>query len=534
MGQWQPMAPGGAGPSLVERLGREGAGSRLLAWVGAAVTLLGIVLLLVLAVQRGWLGPLPRVLGGAAFGLALVGTGMWLHRSPSGRTGALALAATGIATLYLAVVAATTLYGFLPTALGLGFGLAVAVGGLWLAARWDSETLGAAVVVGCAVCAPMITRGFTPELVTFLLAVQVATAPAQARRGWTAVAISAGVPPLFASVVCTALTQGDWPATFTALGAGAVGIALALVQLRRRVDEPAVLALLAAAAAPALFAALFLAKPSSVLVAGGVAVPLLGLWAAGRLLPGHAGDVAAAVGLVAVLEATLTWFDGRAVATVLLGEAIALALVALWTTGRRVGLAGAIGFGAIGCGFALARDLPPALLLRFDTHSPADLAGGAVVAVLILGFAITLAWVAVRLGVFPAPSKNLAPWVAAGVAALYGAAGALLCCALLLLPDRTGFLAGHAAVTVSWAVAALVLLIRGIRRVTVAAQMTGLVLVGAAVLKLVLFDLATLDGMARVTAFLGAGLILLAAGTRYARLVTTRQDSAEPAGVRQK
>jgi uncharacterized membrane protein len=51
---------------------------------------------------------------------------------------------------------------------------------------------------------------------------------------------------------------------------------------------------------------------------------------------------------------------------------------------------------------------------------------------------------------------------------------------------------------------------------------SGLVLVGAAVLKLVLFDLATLDGMARVAAFLCAGLVLLAAGTRYARLVASR------------
>jgi uncharacterized membrane protein len=47
-------------PSLVEALGKEGAGSRVLAWVGGAVTLLGIVLLLVLAIQRGWLGPLPQ------------------------------------------------------------------------------------------------------------------------------------------------------------------------------------------------------------------------------------------------------------------------------------------------------------------------------------------------------------------------------------------------------------------------------------------------------------------------------------------
>ncbi|EOD68001.1 hypothetical protein H480_13543, partial [Amycolatopsis vancoresmycina DSM 44592] len=169
-------------PTLGEKLGREGAGSRVLAWVGGAVTLLGVVLLLVLAVQRGWLGPLPRVLVGAAFGLALTGTGVWLHRKPAGRTGAFALAATGIATLYLDAVAATTLYGFLPVLAGLAAGLVVAVGGLLVAVRWESPLLASAVVVGCVVCAPMIVRGFTPELVTFLLMVQLATAPVQLRR----------------------------------------------------------------------------------------------------------------------------------------------------------------------------------------------------------------------------------------------------------------------------------------------------------------------------------------------------------------
>jgi hypothetical protein len=44
--------------------------------------------------------------------------------------------------------------------------------------------------------------------------------------------------------------------------------------------------------------------------------------------------------------------------------------------------------------------------------------------------------------------------------------------------------------------------------------------------KLILFDLVALDGLARVAAFLGAGL-LLAAGTRHARLVA----EAEPAAV---
>ena len=45
----------------------------------------------------------------------------------------------------------------------------------------------------------------------------------------------------------------------------------------------------------------------------------------------------------------------------------------------------------------------------------------------------------------------------------------------------------------------------------------GLALAGCAVAKLLLFDLATLDGIVRIVAFLGAGLALLAMGTGYAR-----------------
>jgi uncharacterized membrane protein len=134
---------------------------------------------------------------------------------------------------------------------------------------------------------------------------------------------------------------------------------------------------------------------------------------------------------------------------------------------------------------------------------------------LIAATAATLGWAAHRLGVRSRPL-----WTTAAVTVLYGAATAVLSIGLLISPDRTGFLVGHTLVTVSWTVGALVLLIRGID--VVAARVAGLALVGAALAKLVLFDLSSLDGMARVAAFLVAGLILLGAGARYARLVAGR------------
>ncbi|MGW4061039.1 DUF2339 domain-containing protein [Amycolatopsis sp. NPDC004747] len=508
-------------PTLGEKLGKEGAGSRVLAWVGGAVTLLGVVLLLVLAVQRGWLGPLPRVLVGAGFGLALTGTGVWLHRKPAGRTGAFALAATGIATLYLDVVAATSLYEFLPALAGLAAGLAVAVGGLLVAVRWESPLLASAVVIGCVVCAPMIVRGFTPELVTFLLMVQLATAPVQLRRDWSSLTLAAGVPPLLASVISTAWLGGggSWANTAAAGGAGVASVVLALVVLRRRENDPAALSLLATAVLPTLIAAVLLPKTQAVPITAGAGVLLLAVWAARRWWPGFAGQVAGLAGLLAVLQATVTQFDGSARAGVLLGEALLLVAAAVGGRNRGV-LAAALGFAAIGGLLGVFFDVTPALLVVPRAHPVAQLTGALVVAALILAVSVALPWAAARLAVFRGPAEDLPIWLLAGVSALYGAAGVVLCGALLAAPGRPGFLLGHALITVSWTIAALVLLLRGID--VVGLRVTGLILVGAAVLKLVLFDLSALDGLARVGAFLGAGLVLLAAGTRYARRVASR------------
>ncbi|MEV6873896.1 DUF2339 domain-containing protein [Amycolatopsis sp. NPDC051128] len=506
---------------LGEKLGKEGAGSRVLAWVGGAVTLLGVVLLLVLAVQRGWLGPLPRVLVGAAFGLALTGVGGWLHRKPAGRTGAFALAATGIATLYLDVLAATSLYEFLPMLAGLAAGLAIAVGGLLVAVRWESPLLASAVVVGCVVCAPVITRGFTPELVTFLLMVQLATTPVQLRRDWSSLTLAAGVPPLFASVISTAVlgVGGGWANTAAAAGAGVVGVALALIVLRRRENDPGALSVLATVVLPVLVAALLLPKAQAVPVAAGAGVVLLAVWATRRWWPGFAGQVAGLAGLLAILQATVTQFDGPARAGVLLGEALLLVVAALGGRNRLV-LGASLCFAAIGGLVGLFFDVTPALLVVHRPRSAGDLAGACVVAALILAVSVALPWAAARLAVFRGPADDLPVWLLAGVSALYGAAGVVLCGSLLAVPGRTGFLVGHALITVSWTIAALVLLLRGIE--AVALRVSGLVLVGAAVLKLVLFDLSALDGLARVGAFLGAGLVLMAAGTRYARRVASR------------
>ena len=201
-------------------------GARLLAWTGAGVTLLGVVLLLALAAARGWFAPPVRVAVGAVFGLALVGLGMRLYRRETARTGALAVTGTGIATLYLVVAAATTLYGYLPAPVGLLLALLVAAGGLALADRWRAVLLGCGAVVGAALLAPVVTQRLTPLLVALVLVLQVAATVVALRRRWPVLAgIAAGWPVLYGTLVAGLAEPADhW-------GSAAASVAVLLVSL---------------------------------------------------------------------------------------------------------------------------------------------------------------------------------------------------------------------------------------------------------------------------------------------------------------
>jgi hypothetical protein len=296
---------------------------------------------------------------------------------------------------------------------------------------------------------------------------------------------------------------------------------------------PAPLVVLAGSALPLLLLAPSLRPIPGTLAVTGLAAVLLALWYVPRwrhdLLPPATGAVAGGLGVLAGFEATALALDGAPWAATLLGEAIVLAGLAAVVRSRAM-LGVATAFGVVGWLVALLVAVPPPAVLTFPAGPfivgvQADVGAlviGAGVGVLLAGMALAGPWAAHRLGVLRAGVQHAPLWVLAGLGVLYGATASTVAVALLVLPDRTGFLTGHVVVTVSWTVAALVLLARGLRSAPIRAA--GLSLVGAAVAKLVLFDLSALDGFARVAAFLGAGLVLLAAGTRYARMVA----EAEP------
>lgn len=531
-----PYRPVPTRPGLLDR---EGAGGRLLAWIGGVVTLLGVVLMMVLAVQRGWLGPFPRVLVGAVLGFAMIGLAVRVYRLPGGRIGGLALAATGTAALYLDVIAATELYEYLPVAGGLVVGIAVAAGGLLFADRWRAELLAVTAVAGAAAFAPVLVRPTGWPLVGFLLVLQATAAPVQLRQRWSGLAAAAGLPPVLAGTFYVAWQVSDRPGAAVAVAVAVlvVGAAVAVVGGQLMPDQPISPGLLALSATPAVVVAPGLSRwPGTELLAV-VAIAFAALWASRWLTAGTLSPwLRAVAGVVAVatgFEATLLAFDGAGMVTALLTEAAVLAMVA-WQVRIRGMLLASTLLSTAGGLLALIIVVPPTALVRFPAEPFLD--GGARqttalvaafgVGALLMAGATAHAMAASRFGWLRAGAEYLPLWLVAIGVGLYGEVAAVLGVTLLAWPTEAGFLTGHAVVTVSWTVAALALLVRGIRSRPLRA--TGMGLVGAALVKLVLFDLANLDGIARVATFLVAGLVLLAAGVRYARLVATVDEQREP------
>src|SRR5690606_1429562 len=140
---YQP-APARTAPTFAQRLAaasENGLIGKILAGVGVAITLSGIVMLLVLAAQAGLLRPGFRVAGGAVLAGTLVGLGGRIGRAAERRAGAVALVATGIAGLLFGVLATTTVYRWLEPVTALAITGAIAGVGLGIAHRWHSQTL---------------------------------------------------------------------------------------------------------------------------------------------------------------------------------------------------------------------------------------------------------------------------------------------------------------------------------------------------------------------------------------------------------
>lgn len=520
---WQPPAfsPAAPVPPTAKPPRSDGWIGKALAVAGVAVTLVGVALLLVLAAQAGILRPGFRVFAGAALAAGLVGLAWRLVDRPGGRVGAIALAATGIAAAYIDVIAVTTIYHWVSAPVGLTVAAVVAVAGLVLSRRWNSEHLALLVLVPMIGLGPVVADGITVVLVGFMLALGAASVPVQLGRDWNglhAARTAVTTLPLLLALIVTSFDSEPSPLLAVASSvAAALAIGSAVVLLPHT-KHPATMAWVSAAGTtPVLAASLAVDAAVAALMAAGLSAALLAIVLAGGRVTGAASvrSVWAALAAVSALISVIVAVDGPVAGPMLLAMAVVVAVA-----GRRSGVArlSAIGFGVAGGLFYLAY-APPSFMVEATQLSTPIAASTLIASVLLVAWAVAMAWS------WPAEWS----WATAAVVALYATTTFTVTAGVLCGGEEQGFLAGHVAATLCWIMLAAAVL-RHAAKVPRAARSLpiggGMALVAAAVAKLFLFDLGTLDGIFRVVVFMAVGLVLLGMGTGYARLLA-QQDGRD-------
>ncbi|MDX1878647.1 DUF2339 domain-containing protein [Mycolicibacterium sp. 141076] len=503
---------------------------KALAAAGVAVTLIGVALLLVLAAQAGLLRPEFRVGAGAVLAAGLVVGATRLKTRPGGTVGAVALAATGIAAAYIDVVAVTTIYEWLSAPVGLVLAAVIGGGGLTLARRWDSQQLALLVLVPLAVLAPVVADGVSLLLIGFMLALSAASLPVQIGKDWVAMFVARTAVctfPLLVALASASFGTHRNPGLAGACAAAAVlAVGGALTLLPKTANRSLLALATAGGAVPVLFISAVVRPVIAASIIAAVAALFLAVVLAGNRLPGVADVVRriwAATSAVCALVAVLVAFDGRTGGAVLLAMSVVVAVA-----GRRDAIARwvAAGFGAVGGAVYLSYS-PPDLLFRaveLNTHSAVSTVISSILAI-ASAVAVVWSWTGRR-----DDDEVRLMWAGAVVVAAYASTMATVTAGALIGGVKGGFFAGHMVATIGWIAVAAALFGYAARRPKAQRSLPiggGLALVAAAMTKLFLFDLGTLNGMFRVAVFIVVGLVLLAMGTGYARLLA-RQDQPNP------
>jgi uncharacterized membrane protein len=210
-----------------------------------------------------------------------------------------------------------------------------------------------------------------------------------------------------------------------------------------------------------------------------------------------ARDAFAAAGLASLAYLTAATLDGAALAAAWASEAGALLELAR-RRGERLGRTGGIAFAALAALYTLAAVAPPTGLAGDEV----DLLAAAA-ALAALG---ALAWRAGSIAERGSRARGACRLAAAG-AGLYMAS-----LAVVTLPD------GQVALSALWGVTGVLALVGGLRLSSPPVRNAALGLLLVTIAKVFLYDLSTLESIARVVSFMVLGLLLLAGAFAYQRL----------------
>lgn len=198
--------------------------------LGALAVMAGAGFGVAYAVQRGWNAPLARVLAIAALGgVAIVISEQARRRDWTAP--AQALAAAGIALLYLAVWSSSRIYGLVPLPVALAMLSAVAVGAAVLAIVHDSELL-ALLALGAGFLNPFTTEAVAgPSALAYFAVIAAGAVVLAARRNWEVLERAA-----FLGAWVTAFSSGPMARPAQVAWAGAIFALFAVRPFLRNLD----------------------------------------------------------------------------------------------------------------------------------------------------------------------------------------------------------------------------------------------------------------------------------------------------------
>jgi Predicted membrane protein (DUF2339) len=519
-----------SGPLPPQRDFEEIFGGRVLAWVGGVAFLFGIVFLLGIAIDRGWIDETMRTILGLLGSTSLLLAGIWLHERRGRTEAALAAVASALSGLYTTLLVGTQIYELIPAGVGLACAGLVGIVGVAIAVRWQSVVVAAIGILGALLAPVLVGTGSSGLSLAFMAIALTAAVGVLLWQRWDWLSLGAFL--ISAPQLLVWLTENQDERLLASLGVLIGFWALYVVaaigyELRTRAPDE-------------LPIASWLLLLGNVVLVGG----------AGYSALDHTGHPNAAV----------VWLMGLAAGHILLG-----ALVLRQAINREIGsLLVAVGLGLSAFGFADALD------------GPALVVGWAIQAV-VLAYLATRArrestpygsnaerlliaagtYLGLALGhvlLLEAPPTAIVTGVddlgnalvglgACAAAALYGrfalrdfdlrmlqvceAVGAtvLVYLASVAIVDTAGVTdsgdsrqSGQVLLSAFWTLTGLGAIVYGLLRDVRRLRFGGLALLALAVAKVYTYDLSELEDLSRVLSFIALGLLLLVGAFAYQRI----------------
>jgi uncharacterized membrane protein len=522
-----PDAPGAppteppSGPTPVRRPGlgetpfEDLLGGRILAWLGGLAIVVGVVLFLVIAVDRGWIGVEARIALAFAGSTALLAVGLFLYERRGQTEAAVAAVASALAALYASLTYATAVKDVVAAEAGLLVAALVGAVGATIAVRWRSQFVAALAVLG-ALAAPVLVGSETSGVsLAFMVVALVATVGVLIWQRWGWLALGAFL------VSAPQLAFWAWdredlvlPLAVLALYwclfvAAAIGYELRVPTSALRASSASVL-LVNAGLVTALGWGLIDERGSpagatSWVLAVTVAHVALGGFGFRRRMSGEIAALLVAVG-VGLSGVTLALaLDGPALVAGWSAEAAILAWVAA-RTGERRALAFSFLFLGLAALHTLADEAPPEALIDGVADLPQALAAVLCVAVSALVVRRFVEHVDLRLVLLGVGS----------VALVYAASLAIV--DVLQADASEPSQTAQVALSTFWGVLGLVAIVFGLVRDVRELRFAGLALLGLGVAKVFAYDLSELDQLYRVLSFIAVGIVLLVGAYAYQRV----------------